>query len=264
MRKHTRATDALSSEYSDVGRSMTSKLKYLIPNAFTAVSMLFGVYAFTLAARGELELAAWMILWGVLLDKLDGTAARLFNATSEFGVQYDSFADFVVFGIAPAALLYFGASSQPSSEIFTVPLVVAGLFIVANSARLARFNVDSGDDDGVFIGIPTTLVGALLASSYLVARNHGWIELWIEWAPIAWIVCAVAMVSNVRLPKLKARKNRAINLFQAANVIAIYLITPFQLYPEYHLGLCLFYLIVGIASQLLKKPSDGEHQIQTA
>jgi CDP-diacylglycerol--serine O-phosphatidyltransferase len=243
---------------------MQGKLKYLIPNAFTAVSMLFGVYAFTLAAKGELELAAWMILWGVLLDKLDGTAARLFNATSEFGVQYDSFADFVVFGIAPAALLYFALTPPGNTDIFTVPLVVSGVFIIANSARLARFNVDAGEDDGVFTGIPTTLVGALLASSYLVAAGHGMLDLWLEWAPFVWLLCAIAMVSNIRLPKLKARKNPLVNIFQGANVLAIYVITPFQLYPEYHLGLCLFYLVVGILSQRLKKGSDPDPQIQAA
>ena len=243
---------------------MVGKLKYLIPNAFTAVSMLFGVYAFTLAAKGELELAAWMILWGVLLDKLDGTAARLFNATSEFGVQYDSFADFVVFGIAPAALLYFGLTPSGHTEIFTVPLVVSGLFIIANSARLARFNVDAGEDDGVFTGIPTTLVGALLASSYLVASGHGLLDLWVEWAPLLWLVCAIAMVSNIRLPKLKARKNPLVNIFQGVNVLAIYVITPFQLYPEYPLGLCLFYLVVGIGSEFFNKESDADPQIQAA
>ena len=241
---------------------MVSKLKYIVPNAFTALSMLFGVYAFTLAARGELELAAWMILWGVLLDKLDGTAARLLGATSEFGVQYDSFADFVVFGIAPAALLYFGLTPSGESQILTVPLVVSGAFIVANSARLARFNVDAGDDDSVFIGIPTTLVGALLASSYLVAAGHGYLAVWQEWAPILWVVCAVAMVSNVRLPKLKKRKNPIVNVFQFVNVAAIYVITPFCLYPEYHLFLCVFYLVVGIASQLIPRNSEMESSAQ--
>ena len=218
--------------------------------------MLFGVYAFTLAARGELELAAWMVLWGVLLDKLDGTAARALNATSEFGVQYDSFADFVVFGIAPAAILYFALTPADSDAIFTIPLVVSGLFIVANSARLARFNVDSGPDEGVFIGIPTTLVGALLASSFLVAKGHDQMELWKQWAPILWMVCAMAMVSNIRLPKLKRRKNMLVNIFQFTNVAVIYVITPFCIYPEYHLILCLLYLVVGITSQLFKTTDD--------
>ena len=237
---------------------MLQKLKYLVPNAFTALSMLFGVYAFTLAAKGELELAAWMVLWGVLLDKLDGTAARALNATSEFGMQYDSFADFVIFGIAPAALLYFALVPPNGDDLFTLPLVVSGLFIVANSARLARFNVESGDDDGVFVGIPTTLVGALLASSFLVAKSHGMMDLWRQWAPLLWIVCGLAMVSNVRLPKLKRRKNTLVNVFQFTNVAAIYVITPFCIYPEYHLILCVLYLVLGIGSELLKNPNDTD------
>ena len=203
-------------------------------------------------------MASWLVLWGVLLDKLDGTAARALNATSEFGVQYDSFADFVIFGIAPAAILYFALTPSGDNAIFTIPLVVSGLFIVANSARLARFNVDSGPDDGVFIGIPTTLVGALLASSFLVAKGYDQLELWKQWAPILWIVCALAMVSNIRLPKLKRRKNMLVNLFQFSNVAVIYVITPFCIYPEYHLGLCLLYLVVGITSELFNTPNDSD------
>jgi len=78
------------------------QLRYLIPNGFTASSMALGITSAYLSAHDQFTLAAWMITWGVLLDKLDGSAARLFNASSDFGVQFDSFADFVIFGIAPA------------------------------------------------------------------------------------------------------------------------------------------------------------------
>ena len=56
------------------------------------------------------------------------------------------------------------------------------------------------------------------------------------------------MVSNIRLPKLAVRKNRFVNVFQFANVAAIYVITPFMIYPEYHFALCLLYLVCGIGS----------------
>ena len=84
------------------------KLKYLIPNSCTAFSLVLGLASIVNSMHGNLEMAAWMILWGVLLDKLDGTFARLLNASSPFGAQLDSFADFVSFGMAPAALFYFG------------------------------------------------------------------------------------------------------------------------------------------------------------
>ena len=73
------------------------KLKYLVPNGFTAFSLLLGLASIVHSVNGHYELAAWMILWGVLLDKLDGTAARIMNASSPFGAQLDSFADFVSF-----------------------------------------------------------------------------------------------------------------------------------------------------------------------
>ena len=84
-----------------VGSRAMNSARYLVPNGCTATSMLFGLASVMCSAQGAFDLAAWMILWGVLLDKLDGVTARLMKATSEFG------ADFVVFGIAPGALIYF-------------------------------------------------------------------------------------------------------------------------------------------------------------
>ena len=74
-----------------------NKLKYLVPNSLTAFSMLLGLISTYYSTQGHYDLAAWMILWGVLLDKLDGTSARLLNASSKFGAELDSFADFVTF-----------------------------------------------------------------------------------------------------------------------------------------------------------------------
>ena len=88
-------------------------LRFLVPNACTAFSMLLGLASVYASVNNQFDLAAWMVLWGVLLDKLDGTFARLLKASSGFGAQFDSFADFVSFGIAPAMLLLcaFGSAS---------------------------------------------------------------------------------------------------------------------------------------------------------
>ena len=77
---------------------MKKQSRYIVPNGFTALSMLFGFASIAASAEGSYVIAAWMIVWGVLLDKLDGTAARLLDACSDFGMEFDSFADFVVFG----------------------------------------------------------------------------------------------------------------------------------------------------------------------
>lgn len=231
--------------------------KYLIPNGFTALSMLFGLASAAASAHGRYDLAAWMILWGVLLDKLDGTAARLFKASSAFGVQYDSFADFVAFGVAPAALCWFRLKDHAAftGSMQWVLIGAAGLYVVAVSGRLARFNIsDPPGGDRYFYGIPTTLVGALLGSFYLVWESQGWSEATLLAFPLYLVVGSALMVSSIRLPKLKPRASLAINVFQFANVGLAYVIAPLRLWPEILLGQAVFYLVVGVGYCLVRPP----------
>jgi CDP-diacylglycerol--serine O-phosphatidyltransferase len=231
--------------------------KYFLPNGFTALSMLCGLFSMTVSATGNFELAAWLILWGVLLDKLDGTAARLVKASSAFGVQFDSFADFVVFGIAPAALFYFKlAPTGDEGNRKLLLLAACGIFVVATATRLARFNVSNPPGgDRIFYGIPTTLVGAFLASSFLTLDKYELMkpEL-LRMYPGILVVCGVAMVSNIRLPKLKPRKNKLFNLFQAVNIIAVYACAAARILPEYMLGLVFVYVAVGCTWAFLNPP----------
>lgn len=224
-------------------------LKYVVPNGFTALSMLFGLASVALSAAGDFTLAAWMILWGVLLDKLDGTAARLLDASSKFGAQFDSFADFVVFGISPAALFFFRCSPLPvfEGDVARIGLLAAlGCYVVATSGRLARFNIsDPPGGASMFYGIPTTFCGAVLALSYLTWDRYSADASWLMAAPFVLLVFAVAMVSSIRLPKLKGRKNKFLQWFQIINVATVYAIAPFQLFPEYMLFLCVLYIVVG-------------------
>lgn len=237
--------------------------KYFVPNGFTAMSMLFGLASIGCSAAGNFTLAGWLILWGVLLDKLDGTTARLFNASSEFGVQYDSFADFVSFGLAPAGLCYFRLVDSPSHIAGgerALLIAAVGLFVIATSARLARFNIsEPPGGDKIFYGIPTTLVGAFLASAYLTWENQGWDERMLNSFPALLIICGVLMVSNLKLPKLKRRKNAFLNLFQVVNIVAVYLLAAFRLYPEYPLLLVFLYVSVGMTWTYLYPPDIDDN-----
>ena len=82
-----------------------NRLRYTIPNSFTSLSLLLGIASIVTSQIGELELAAWIIVWCGLLDVLDGLSARLLKATSDFGAEFDSMADLVSFGVAPAVLM---------------------------------------------------------------------------------------------------------------------------------------------------------------
>jgi hypothetical protein len=88
-------------------------LRYLVPNAVTAGSMVLALAAIIQASRGRHESAAWLIVSCALLDRVDGVAARWMKACSEFGVQFDSLADLLAFCAAPALLVYFLLSDDP-------------------------------------------------------------------------------------------------------------------------------------------------------
>lgn len=232
-------------------------LKYFAPNGFTALSLLLGLASVVMSVEGNFELAAWMILWGTLLDKLDGTTARLFNATSAFGLQFDSFADFVAFGIAPAALFYFRlvGSSLYEGWFRTALVASSGLFVLALAVRLARFNITTGEADSMFIGIPGTLMGAVLASGYLAWSRHSASDSLLVFVPAVLLIGAALMVSNLRLPKLKVRKSMAFNVVQFSNVLAAYVFGPLMMFPEYLFCLASGYLGVGLVVGVVLPPT---------
>ena len=112
---------------------LNNVLRYTIPNSFTALSLLLGIASIVttqLGGRDYLELAAWMIVWCGLLDTVDGVAARVLKATSSFGAEFDSMADLVAFGVAPAILVLnagvqIGGVEYDTGQ-FTVLAVAAG------------------------------------------------------------------------------------------------------------------------------------------
>jgi CDP-diacylglycerol--serine O-phosphatidyltransferase len=222
--------------------------KYFIPNSFTAASMLLGLASVVMSTKGQFELAAWMILWGSLLDKADGSAARLLKATSEFGVQFDSFADFVAFGIAPAALVYFRLASTGAYDDLrhAAPLMAAAaLYVVALAIRLARFNITTGGEK-VFYGLPGTLMGAMAAAGFLTWSKYQLDPAILRFSPAYLLIGAALMVSTLRLPKLVVRKNKLLNMFQFGNVAVAYVLGPLMLFPEYLFGLAVTYTVVGV------------------
>jgi CDP-diacylglycerol---serine O-phosphatidyltransferase len=241
----------------DVPSLAVPPLRYFVPNGFTGLSLLLGLGSVVMSSEGNFRLAAWMILWGVLLDKLDGSAARLLNATSKFGVEFDSFADFVAFGIAPAALVYYRL--LPIGPFLGWEkhglMAASGLYALSLAVRLARFNVTTGGE-GIFYGLPGTLMGAIIASAFLTWDKYGLPERSLIYSPAALVIAAGLMVSTVRLPKLKLRKNKLFNAFTVCNMIGAYVCAPLRILPEYMLGIALVYTVGGVVYCLLN-PSAG-------
>lgn len=239
-------------------------LRYTIPNGFTALSLLLGLASIVTMQVGELELAAWMIVWCGLLDTFDGVAARLLKATSSFGAEFDSMADLVAFGVAPAILVFNAglqiAGVQLDSGQFWVMLTACGVFVLAGAMRLARFNLTSDvPHGGWFTGIPITAAGGgLVSSMVIVLIRHedfaGALPLHL-YLPILMFVLAMLMVSRIRFPKAVLRKSKIINAFQIVNIAAIVYCGIFRVFPEYLFGIGVFLLIAGIIAGRITRDS---------
>jgi len=177
-----------------------NKLTYLLPNVLTASSIFVGILSLIEAGRGEYSQAAWLILLALLFDGMDGRVARLTGTTSRFGVEFDSLADIVSFGVAPGMLLYFYVGQHYGR----FGILMSALYVIFGAVRLARFNVTTAQNDpNVFIGLPIPTAAVALATSILFLeeyRLHGWaLVLLVVALPVA-----LLMVSNIRYPSFKS------------------------------------------------------------
>jgi len=229
-------------------------LRYTIPNSFTALSLLLGLASVATTQVGDLEFAAWMVVWCGLLDTMDGVAARILKATSSFGAEFDSMADLVAFGVAPAMLVFnlglqYGGVELASGQ-FWVLLVACGIFVLAGAMRLARFNLTSDvPHGGWFTGVPITAAGGgLVSSMVIVLIRHDDISTLLPlhlYLPVLMFVLAILMVSRIRFPKATMRRSMIINVFQVVNIALIFYCSVFRVYPEYLFGIGIFLLIAG-------------------
>ncbi len=231
------------------------KLRYTIPNSVTAASLLLGISSIVTGQLGDLELAGWMIVWCGLLDVLDGVAARLLNATSDFGAEFDSMADLVSFGVAPGMLMIQAGITYGGFELFSgafwVLLVSVGVFVLCGAMRLVRFNLTSEQPiRGWFSGIPITAAGGALTSTAVI--------LMVKYPDIAtamplqaylpgmMFVLALGMISTLRFPKAVKREGIIVNAFTGFNIIASYYCGITRSYPEYLFFMGIFILVAGI------------------
>lgn len=166
-----------------------------IPSLLTLGNLVIGMVAILMSSHGRFNEAALLVVIGMLLDGLDGRAARLLHAESEFGKQLDSLSDLVTFGVAPAAMMY---------DVMLSHLGIAGdalaiWFPMCGALRLARFNVQT-KSSSFFVGLPITAAGGILAT---MALTRPVLHPAIVILPVGMFVLSILMVSNVRYPNFK-------------------------------------------------------------
>ena len=189
---------------------MTEKIPsrgiYLLPSILTTFGMFAGFYSIIASINGDFTLAAISIMVAMLWDALDGRVARLTNTQSDFGAQYDSLADLVSFGVAPALLVY----EWSLSDLGRIGWLAAFIFLACAALRLARFNTQVGiSNKRYFQGLPSPAAAGVIASMI-------WLKFWkfeyFDFGIVSLsyyvgvgitIVCALLMVSNVRYYSFK-------------------------------------------------------------
>ena len=143
---------------------------YLLPNLLTTANLFCGFYGIIAAIKNDFRTAAIAILVSCLFDILDGKVARLTGSNSRFGVEYDSMADLVAFGVAPALLVYLWAL-KPFGRL---GWAAAFLFVACGALRLARFNVQTDSvSKKYFVGLPIPAAAALVATTVLFFYRMG-------------------------------------------------------------------------------------------
>lgn len=241
---------------------MKNIVRYSIPNMFTAASLLLGFASIITSQTGNIEQAAWMIVWCGILDVMDGLSARLLNATSPFGAEFDSMADLVSFGVAPAILMLNAVMSLNDIDRYSVEFWILSIsvsaFVLAGALRLARYNLSSDKPmKGWFSGIPITAAGGgLTATAVILLLRYNDIlgaELINFYVPIFMFILAIGMVSTFKFPKMMMRDGIYINFFQAFNFSISCYCAVTRSYPEFLFFMGIFLLIAGTLAGFFAK-----------
>ncbi|TWI77239.1 CDP-diacylglycerol--serine O-phosphatidyltransferase [Desulfobotulus alkaliphilus] len=205
------------------GMSRPRRGVYVLPNLLTSMNLFCGFYAIISAINAQFETAAISIFVAIVFDVLDGKVARATNTTSRFGVEYDSLADLISFGLAPGLLIYMWAL-QPMGRL---GWLAAFLFTVCGALRLARFNAAADSAPGSdFTGLPIPGAAAMAATTLLLCeRTMVSLEQWPVIPMVMLYALSFLMVSNVRYSSFK--KHSLFRRFNFHMLVACILIFVF-------------------------------------
>jgi CDP-diacylglycerol--serine O-phosphatidyltransferase len=197
---------------------------YILPSIFTSLSLFSGFYSITAALNGNFLHAAWAIIIAALFDAADGRIARLTRSVSKFGEHYDSLADMISFGAAPAILFYLWAL-QPFGRW---GWLATFLYIICVALRLARFNVQTSTiEKKYFQGLPSPPSAIMIAMTVIFFRSLGITEVVSIVMPLLTCFLALLMVSTLKYHSFKDfdfRKRRPFNVLVALIFLLIILL----------------------------------------
>ena len=234
---------------------------HILPSLFTTGNVFCGFYAFVAVLNEQFYYAAWAITIGMIFDGLDGRIARLTKTTSAFGEQYDSLADIITFGMAPAFLAY----SLVLKPFGRLGWMAAFLFLLCAALRLARFNVTKPETRShYFIGLPSPAAAVVVASIVIAfedlfaTRMNPFIMVMVVYT------LAFLMVSNIKYPAFKQFefKKRVVFSRFLFVILFIYVLATIPRVALFILGIT--YAVIGpIGFLLANRKQEAESKVRS-
>lgn len=258
---------------SDRPRGRLRKGMYLLPSLFTTANIAAGFYAILQTVHGStgeawhMDFAAVAIIFGIVLDGLDGRVARMTGADSNFGKELDSLADVITFGVAPALLAWMWGfhllptSIQPDMRVKIMQLgsVACFVFLMAGASRLARFNITSNPqpsnpgrpDKKYFVGMPIPAGAGVIAACVHFSAGVP-IASW--WTAATWLMMVVVvgylMVSTWRFYSFKDIDFRSRRPFRLIILIGVLIALIWQFSRPVLFALAVLYMASGVLWRL--------------
>lgn len=234
---------------------------YLLPNLFTTAGLFAGFFAIVAAMRGDFESAAIAVFVAMIMDGLDGRIARMTNTQSAFGAEYDSLADMIAFGLAPALVIF----QWSLLEMGKFGWMVAFIYTACAALRLARFNTQIGTQDKrYFQGLPSPAAAACVAGWVWAGARYDISPdvMSIVAVPLTFLA-GILMVSSMRYYSFKELdlRNKVPFMVMLALVLvfALVAIDP----PLILFGIFFLYAVSGPVFTLLKLRQHRTERAQT-
>lgn len=232
---------------------------YLLPNLFTTGGLFAGYYAIIAATQGHFDDACIAVFIAAVLDGLDGRVARLTNTQSEFGVQYDSLADLISFGLAPSLIMYHWALEAMRLDGITpgkIGWIAAFLYAGCAALRLARFNSQVGQvDKRWFIGLASPAAAGLVASFVWTCVDFGLGGGGLRYVALAvTVIAALLMVSRLRYFSFKGSGPRNDRVPFLAIIAVLAVLVGIAIHPPgVLLAICGLYALSGPAYAVYRR-----------
>jgi CDP-diacylglycerol--serine O-phosphatidyltransferase len=232
---------------------------YILPNLFTSMNLFCGYYSITAAVQSRFVDAAIAILIGGVFDLLDGKIARATNTTSKFGIEYDSLADLITFGLAPALLMFLWVLESMGRPGWSAAL----LFTLCGALRLARFNTYSSSSPD-FEGLPIPAAAAMNVSVVLLFARLG---ITPEPFKVVFLVMMFAlsfcMVSSFRYKSLKkVSLFKSMKFNKLVGLVLVIVAIATELYIFLFVVSLLYVLSGPVLSLISHKTSENEEDSQ--